>query len=132
MAIKLGVNGFGRIGRYLVRLVEECPDLEIAAINARAENSDLAHLLKYDSVHGKFPGEVGYDEKGLIVNGKSIPVTRKPIGEWEWGDYGVDIAVIRIERANLQHLLPSPSKRRSRADCLRLPAEGPARSVHRG
>ena len=93
MAIKLGVNGFGRIGRYLVRLVEECPDLEIAAINARAENSDLAHLLKYDSVHGKFPGEVGYDEKGLIVNGKSIPVTRKPIGEWEWGDYGVDIAV---------------------------------------
>ena len=69
MAIKLGVNGFGRIGRYLVRLVEECPDLEIAAINARAENSDLAHLLKYDSVHGKFPGEVGYDEKGLIVNG---------------------------------------------------------------
>ncbi len=93
MAIKLGVNGFGRIGRYLVRLVEECPDLEIAAINARAENSDLAHLLKYDSVHGKFPGEVGYDEKGLIVNGKSIPVTRKPIGEWEWADYGVDIAV---------------------------------------
>ena len=93
MAIKLGVNGFGRIGRYLVRLVEECPDLEIAAINARTENSDLAHLLKYDSVHGKFPGEVGYDEKGLIVNGKSIPVTRKPIGEWEWADYGVDIAV---------------------------------------
>ena len=93
MAIKLGVNGFGRIGRYLVRLVEECPDLEIAAINARAENSDLAHLLKYDSVHGKFPGEVGYDEKGLVVNGKSIPVTRKPIGEWEWADYGVDIAV---------------------------------------
>ena len=93
MAIKLGVNGFGRIGRYLVRLVEECPDLEIAAINARAENSDLAHLLKYDSVHGKFPGEVGYDEKGLIVNGKSIPVTRKPIVEWEWADYGVDIAV---------------------------------------
>ena len=93
MAIKLGVNGFGRIGRYLVRLVEECPDLEIAAINARAENSDLAHLLTYDSVHGKFPGEVGYDEKGLIVNGKSIPVTRKPIGEWEWADYGVDIAV---------------------------------------
>lgn len=93
MATKLGINGFGRIGRYLVRLVEDCPDLEIAIINARAENADLAHLLTYDSVHGKFPGEVSYDEKGLIVNGKSIPVTRKGIGEWEWGSYGVDIAV---------------------------------------
>ena len=93
MAIKLGVNGFGRIGRYLVRLIEESPDLEIAVINARAQNSDLAHLLKYDSVHGKFPGTVGYDDNGIIVNGKSIPVSRNPIGEWEWGKYGVDIVV---------------------------------------
>lgn len=93
MAIKLGVNGFGRIGRYLVRLVDQSPDLEIVAINARAKNSDLAHLLKYDSVHGKFPGEVGYDENGIIVNGKKISVTRKPIGEWEWAGFGVDIAV---------------------------------------
>ncbi len=93
MATKLGINGFGRIGRYLVRLLEQQSDLEIAVINARAANSDLAHLLKYDSVHGKFPGEVSYNDEGIVVNGKTIPVTRKPIGEWDWADYGVDIAV---------------------------------------
>ena len=93
MATKLAINGFGRIGRYLVRLLENCPDLEIAVINARAANSDLAHLLKYDSVHGKFPGEVGYNDDGIVVNGRTIPVTRKAIGEWDWAAYGVDIAV---------------------------------------
>lgn len=93
MATKLGINGFGRIGRYLVRLLEQQSDLEIAVINARAANADLAHLLKYDSVHGKFPGEVSYNDEGIVVNGKTIPVTRKPIGEWDWADYGVDIAV---------------------------------------
>lgn len=93
MAIKLGVNGFGRIGRYLVRLVEETPELEIAVINARADNATLAHLLKYDSVHGKFPGTVSYNDEGLVVNGKTIPVSRNALGEWEWAKYGVDIAV---------------------------------------
>ncbi len=93
MAIKLGVNGFGRIGRYLVRLLEDCPELEIAVINARADNATLAHLLKYDSVHGKFPGTVSHNEQGIVVNGKTIPVSRNPMGEWEWSKYGVDIAV---------------------------------------
>lgn len=93
MAVKIGINGFGRIGRYLVRLLKDSKDVQIAVINARANNATLAHLLKYDSTHGHFPGEVSHDENGLIIDGHHIPVTRYPLGEWKWADYGVDIAV---------------------------------------
>lgn len=93
MSVKLGLNGFGRIGRYLVRLLADDPDLTIAAINARADNASLAHLLKYDSTHGTFAGEISHDENGLIVNGRHIAVTRNKTGEWQWGELGVDIAV---------------------------------------
>ncbi|KAF1075126.1 type I glyceraldehyde-3-phosphate dehydrogenase [Halodesulfovibrio sp. MK-HDV] len=93
MAVKLGINGFGRIGRYLVRLLADDPDLEIAAINARADNESLAHLFKYDSVHGTFKGDVEANEEGFKVNGKQILVTRCARGEWTWGDLGVEIVV---------------------------------------
>ncbi|MEZ0575270.1 type I glyceraldehyde-3-phosphate dehydrogenase [Halodesulfovibrio aestuarii] len=93
MAVKLGINGFGRIGRYLVRLLVDDPELEIAAINARADNESLAHLFKYDSVHGTFAGEVEANEEGFKVNGKQIIVTRCARGEWKWGELGVEIAV---------------------------------------
>lgn len=93
MAVKLGINGFGRIGRYLVRLLADDPELEIAAINARADNESLAHLFKYDSVHGTFKGEVEANEEGFKVNGKQIIVTRCARGEWKWGELGVEIAV---------------------------------------
>ncbi|SHN63152.1 type I glyceraldehyde-3-phosphate dehydrogenase [Desulfovibrio litoralis] len=91
--IKLGLNGFGRIGRYLLRLLATDNDLEIVALNARADNAALAHLFKYDSVHRTFNGEVSFDNKGIIVNGHHIAVTRFSPGEWKWSDYGVDIAV---------------------------------------
>jgi len=93
MAVKLGINGFGRIGRYLVRLLADDPDLQIAAINARADNESLAHLFKYDSVHGTFKGDVEANEEGFKVNGKQILVTRCARGEWTWGDLGVEIVV---------------------------------------
>lgn len=93
MAVKLGINGFGRIGRYLVRLLIDDSELEIAAINARADNESLAHLFKYDSVHGTFNGDVEANETGFKVNGKQIVVTRCARGEWKWGELGVEIAV---------------------------------------
>ncbi|SIN70371.1 type I glyceraldehyde-3-phosphate dehydrogenase [Halodesulfovibrio marinisediminis] len=93
MAVKLGINGFGRIGRYLVRLLVNDPELEVAVINARADNEALAHLFKYDSVHGTFTGEVEANEEGFKVNGKQIIVTRCARGEWKWGELGVNIAV---------------------------------------
>lgn len=109
MPVQLGMNGFGRIGRYLLRLLADDPDLRIAAINARADNAALAYLFKYDSTYGIFPGEVGHDADGIIVNGRHIAVTRRKAGEWEWQRLGVSLAVETTgtikDRAGLaQHL----------------------------
>lgn len=93
MPVKLGMNGFGRIGRYLLRLLADDADLQFAAINARADNAALAYLFKYDSTYGVFAGEVGHDDNGIIVNGRHIAVTRCKPGEWEWGRLGADLVV---------------------------------------
>lgn len=93
MAVKVGINGFGRIGRFLTRLIAKEDNLEMAMVNARADNETLAHLLKYDSVHGIYPGEVVATKDGFAVDGKEVRVTRDDIGGWKWGDGGVDIAV---------------------------------------
>lgn len=109
MPVYLGINGFGRIGRYLVRLLASDEHLVIRAINARADNASLAHLFKYDSSHGTFQGSVSHDEDGLIINGRHITVTRNKIGEWQWAKLGIDLAVETTgtikDRAGLsQHL----------------------------
>ncbi|MFP5222798.1 MAG: type I glyceraldehyde-3-phosphate dehydrogenase [Acidobacteriota bacterium] len=93
MAIKIGVNGFGRIGRYLTRILAGDKNIEIGVINARADNAELARLLKYDSVHRIFQGEVGTWENGITVAGNKIVVTRFPGGEWKWAEHGIDIVV---------------------------------------
>ncbi|QGY41264.1 type I glyceraldehyde-3-phosphate dehydrogenase [Pseudodesulfovibrio cashew] len=92
MATKIGLNGFGRIGRYLARLLADEKDLELVAVNARASNEDLAHLLKYDSVHGRFL-DVEPTETGFKMNGQSVTVTRNAPGEWTWGDLGCDLVI---------------------------------------
>ena len=93
MAVKIGLNGFGRIGRFVTRLLSNDNELEIVAVNARADNNTLAHLLKYDSVHRTFGGEVIPNEEGFVLNGRQIKVTRQGLGEWLWGELGVDIVL---------------------------------------
>ncbi len=93
MAVKIGINGFGRIGRYLTRIMAGEKDVEVAVVNARADNASLALLLKYDSCHGRFQADVSHNDQGLLVNGKQIVVSRNPLGEYAWKDQGVDIAV---------------------------------------
>ena len=93
MPVKVGMNGFGRIGRYLLRLMADDKEIQIAAINARADNAALAYLFKYDSTYGTFQGTVDHDENGIIVNGRHIAVTRCKAGEWEWERLGVTLAV---------------------------------------
>lgn len=93
MPVTLGMNGFGRIGRYLLRLMADDQDIRLAAINARADNAALAYLFKYDSVYGTFAGTVDHDENGIIVNGRHIAVTRCKPGEWEWKRLGVQLVV---------------------------------------
>lgn len=94
LMIRIGINGFGRIGRYLLRVMHLFPQCEVAVINGhRASNEEMAYLLKYDSVHGRFPGKVESTENGLRLDGREIAITRCDKGEWKWGDYGVDIVV---------------------------------------
>ena len=93
MAIKVGMNGFGRIGRYMARLLSSVQDMELVAVNARADNEQLAHLLQYDSVHGTFSKQVNPVEQGFEIEGKPVQVTRKGPGEWILGDLGVDMVL---------------------------------------
>ena len=70
--MKVAINGFGRIGRHAFKFLLQKPGVEVVAINDLTDNATLAHLLKYDSVHGKFNGTVSSDENHLIINGKAI------------------------------------------------------------
>jgi glyceraldehyde 3-phosphate dehydrogenase len=93
MTIRIGMNGFGRIGRYMARLLSSIQDMELTVVNARADNEQLAHLLQYDSVHGTFAKEVIPFDQGFQIDGKKVQVTRKGPGEWIWGDLGVDMVL---------------------------------------
>jgi glyceraldehyde 3-phosphate dehydrogenase len=95
MAIKMGINGFGRIGRMVYRAsVQHFPDIEVVGINDLLEPDYLAYMLKHDSVHGKFKGEVGVDGNTLIVNGKRIRLSQvKDPAELKWNEVGADIVV---------------------------------------
>jgi glyceraldehyde 3-phosphate dehydrogenase len=94
MAIKTGINGFGRIGRLVFRAMDKDPDFEVVAINDLTDAKTLAHLLKYDSVHGRFDGTVAVDGSDIIVNGNRIAITadRDP-ANLKWSDYDVDLVV---------------------------------------
>jgi glyceraldehyde 3-phosphate dehydrogenase len=87
------VNGFGRIGRYLLRLLADDQDLELVAINARADAKTLVHLFKYDSVHGPFQGTASSGPGGITVNGRSIRVTSEKTAEWKWKELDIDLVV---------------------------------------
>lgn len=92
--IKVGINGFGRIGRMVFRAAATRDDIEIVAINDLLDNDYLAYLLKYDSVHGRFDGEISVDGNHLIVNGKKILVTEETDpSKLAWGKAGADIVV---------------------------------------
>lgn len=95
MTAKVGINGFGRIGRNFFRaMLEQGADLDIVAVNDLTDNKTLAHLLKYDSILGRFPGEVSYDDEGITVNGKKIKVlAERDPKNLPWKDLGVEVVV---------------------------------------
>jgi glyceraldehyde 3-phosphate dehydrogenase len=95
MAIRVGINGFGRIGRMVFRAaVKDFPEIEVVAINDLLEPEYLAYMLKHDSVHGRFKGDVSVDGNTLIVNGKKIRLTAvKNPAELKWNEAKVDIVI---------------------------------------
>jgi glyceraldehyde 3-phosphate dehydrogenase len=96
MTIKVGINGFGRIGRMAFRAIAQdfAEDIEVVGINDLLDPEYLAYMLKYDSVHGNFKGEIGVDGGNMVVNGKTIRLTaeRDP-ANLAWGDIGVDLVL---------------------------------------
>ena len=133
MAVRVGINGFGRIGRLVFRVLAEHPsDYEVVAINDLADPKNLAMLLKYDSVHGKFEGTVQADEKALVVNGKSIPIlTERDPANLPWKNLGCQVALestgFFTNRAKLQKHLDAGADR----VILSASGQGQARCDHR-
>lgn len=92
--IRVAINGFGRIGRLAFRVMSQRNDIEVVAINDLTDNKTSAHLLKYDSVHGKFNGTVDYTDTAIIVNGKSIAgLAEKDPSVLPWKDMNVDVVL---------------------------------------
>ena len=94
MATKIGINGFGRIGRLCVRVAMQHEDVEVVAINSTSNPEGTAHLFQYDSTHGTYRGEVSYTEDSLVVDGKKIRLLsdRDP-KNLPWGELGVDVVI---------------------------------------
>ena len=91
---KIGINGFGRIGREVFRVAFTNPEVEVVAVNDLTDAATLAHLLKYDSVHGTFPHEVSVDGDNIVVDGKKIKViAQTDPAKLPWGELGVEIVV---------------------------------------
>jgi glyceraldehyde 3-phosphate dehydrogenase len=94
MAVKIGINGFGRIGRNFFRAAYKDPSLQIVAVNDITDAKTLAHLLKYDSVHGRFEASVEVKENAIVVNGKEVQVLScKDAADLPWGKLGVEIVI---------------------------------------
>ena len=96
MATRVAINGFGRLGRTIFRAAKlRNADIEFVVINDRADAFSLSTVLKYDSIHGIYDGEISHDDKNIIVDGQSIPVLslREEEGNLPWGDYGIDVLI---------------------------------------
>jgi len=117
MAIKVGINGFGRIGRMVFRAaVQDFPDIEVVGINDLLEPDYLAYMLRHDSVHGKFKGDISVSGTTLSVNGKKIRLTAvKDPAELKWNEIGADIVIestgLFLDKASAQKHLTAGAKK---------------------
>jgi glyceraldehyde 3-phosphate dehydrogenase len=117
MAVKLGINGFGRIGRNVLRAaVQNFDDIEIVGINDLLEPDYLAYMLKYDSVHGRFKGNASVEGGQLVVNGKKIRLTQeRDPANLKWGDIGADIVIestgLFLDKASAEKHLAAGAKK---------------------
>ena len=92
--MKIAINGFGRIGRMTLRALQNKPNIEVVAVNDLTDVKTLAHLLKYDTAHGRFPGEVSSDEGAIVVNGKPIlMLSERDPEKLPWKDLGIDVVI---------------------------------------
>jgi glyceraldehyde 3-phosphate dehydrogenase len=116
MALKVGINGFGRIGRMVFKIIEKRGDMEVVSLNDLTDAKTLAHLLKYDTVHGKYPGKVEAKDSSIIVDGREVQITTvKNPAELGWDKLSVDVVVestgvFRKKEQVAQHLQAGAKK----------------------
>lgn len=123
---KIAINGFGRIGRLTLRALLEKKDLEIVAINDLTDNKTLAHLLKYDSVHGKFNGTVEADDEYITINGKKIKAfAEKDPANLPWKELGVDVVAECTGVFRRRDLLEKHMQAGAKKVALSVPADKP-------
>ena len=121
---RIAINGFGRIGRNLFKLLLNHPQIDVVAINDLADTKTMAHLLKYDSIHGILPNEVSFDDKHLIVDGKSIPFFReKEIDQLPWSSLGVHYVIEATGKRKTTALLEQHINQGAQRVILSVPPE---------
>ena len=105
--LRIGINGFGRIGRMVFRAAANRPDIEIVAVNDLSDPAGLAHLLKYDSITGRLNAAVSVEGENIIVNGKSIKVlAERDPANLPWGKLGVDIVSFDVLVVQVESVFP--------------------------
>lgn len=114
--LKVAINGFGRIGRVTLRILLQRNDIEVVAINDITDSATLAHLFKYDSIHGKFNGTISVENDGLNINGKHIRITaQKDPSALPWKELGVDVVIestgLFIDKASAEKHLAAGAKK---------------------
>ncbi len=115
MKIKIAINGFGRIGRNLFRLLIHHPQIEVVAINDLADTATMAHLLKYDSVHGKLSETISHDQDHIIVNETKITfLHEKDIIKLNWKPFDLDFVIEATGKHKTADLLQHHIKKRSK------------------
>jgi len=130
MAIRIAINGFGRIGRNVFKAMSKNPNFEVVVINDLSNAKTLAHLLKYDSVYGRFPGTVSVEGNDFVINGKKIKVVaERDVTKLPWGQHNVDWVVestgVHTKRSALEGHLQSGAKK----VVLTAPAKEPVDAV---
>ncbi|SFU62321.1 glyceraldehyde 3-phosphate dehydrogenase [Pustulibacterium marinum] len=114
--IRVAINGFGRIGRTVFRLLQSHPNIQVVAINDLADSRTLSHLLKYDSIHGVLPNNISYDEQHIINNGEKVRLLNESqIEKLDWTPFDVDIVVEATgkhkTREKLEHHISNGAKK---------------------
>lgn len=128
--IKIAINGFGRIGRITFRNLVQMPNVEVVAINDLTDNKTLAHLLKYDSVHGRFDGTVSADDQFLYVNGQKIhALAERNPAALPWGSLGVDVVIESTGRFTDSETAKSHLEAGAKKVIISAPATGDVKTI---
>lgn len=131
--MKVAINGFGRIGRMTLRALQHKQGVEVVAINDLTDTGLLAHLLKYDSSHGKFPGTVSHDDKHLIVNGRNILLLHERSPEkLPWGVLGIDVVIESTGRFTQRELAQQHITAGAGKVLITAPATGHVKTIVHG